>query len=124
MRYAPLLVTALFARTDADAARLIEASVLSDAARAGGGEFLLMEAADPARGVLDADLDFVLPGLIERGYAARRVPFDPDLSGLTLAGFVTGSASLGRVGPNLRRTGADGRKALQPAEVPPAHWPN
>ena len=95
VHWAPMLVTALFGRNDEDALRLVEASVLSDGARHGAGEILLMDAADPARGALDGDADFVLPGLLQRGIAARRVPFDGGLSGLTLAGFVTGTASLG-----------------------------
>jgi hypothetical protein len=95
VRWAPLLVTALFGRSDEDAARLVEASIASDGARDGGAEVLMMDGADPARGVLDTDADFVVPGLLARGVPARRVPFDANLTGLTLAGFTTGTAGIG-----------------------------
>lgn len=95
VHWAPLLVTALFGRSDDDAARLVDASVASDGARNGGAEVVMMDGADPARGALDADAAFVVPGLLERGVPARRVPFDANLTGLTLAGFTTGTAGIG-----------------------------
>lgn len=91
----PVLVTMLHGRSDADAARLIDAAVASEGTGNGGGELLLMNGADPARGALDAEYDGVLASLGTLGETGRRVPFDPELSGLTLAAFFTGTASLG-----------------------------
>jgi uncharacterized protein (TIGR03790 family) len=90
----PVLVTMLHGRSDADAERLIDAAL---AAEDGGanGEFLFMEGADPARGVLDVEYDGVIAGLRARGLVAQRVPFDADLRGRSLAAFFTGTASLG-----------------------------
>jgi hypothetical protein len=91
----PVLVTMLHGRTDADAARLITASVASEGLGQSAGELLLMNGADPARGALDTEYDAVLGELASLGRTARRVPFDPELGGLTLAAFFTGTASLG-----------------------------
>jgi len=96
IRHAPMLVTALFARSDADAARLIEQSVASDGVGPAGGVVMLMAGADQARGVLDVEYDFVEMALTARGVSTSRLPFEPNLSGERLAGFVTGTASLGR----------------------------
>ncbi len=96
IRHAPLLVTALFGRTDADAARLVEQSLASDGAGPGAGVVMLMAGADPARGALDGEYDFVALALEARGLPVARVPFEADLAGERLAGFVTGTASLGR----------------------------
>jgi hypothetical protein len=95
VHWAPLLVTALFGRSDDDAAGLLDASVASDGARNGGAEILMMDGADPARGALDGETPAVLASLLERGVPARRVPFDANLTGLTLAGFTTGTAGIG-----------------------------
>lgn len=92
----PLLVTMLHGRSFEDAARLIESAL--DAEELGGaeGEFLLMDAADPARGALDTQYDMIVRHLEEHGFTqVSRVPFDPNLTGRTLAVFVTGTASLG-----------------------------
>ncbi len=91
----PVLVTMLHGRTDADAALLIDAALASEGLGAGDGELVLMDGADPARGALDGEHDAVLSELAVLGVTARRVPFDPDLTGLTLAAFFTGTASLG-----------------------------
>jgi MYXO-CTERM domain-containing protein len=91
----PVLVTMLHGRSDDDAARLIDAAVASEGTGSGGGELLLMNGADPARGALDAEYDAVIASLSTLGESARRTPFDPELSGLTLAAFFTGTASIG-----------------------------
>lgn len=91
----PMLVTMLHGRSDEDAARLIASSLASEGRGMGAGELLLMEGADPARGALDMEYDGVLDALGALGATARRVPFASDQTGLTLAAFVTGTASLG-----------------------------
>jgi hypothetical protein len=96
IRHAPMLVTALFARSDADAARLIDQSVASDGVGPAEGVVMLMAGADPARGALDVEYDFVETALMTRGVPVARLPFEADRSGERLAGFVTGTASLGR----------------------------
>ena len=95
VHWAPLLVTALFGRSDDDAAGLVDAAVASDGARNGGAEIVMMDGADPARGALDGETPAVLASLLERGVPARRVPFDANLTGLTLASFTTGTAGIG-----------------------------
>ncbi len=90
----PLLVTMLHGRSDDDAARLLTAALDSEG-RPPSEEILFMDGADPARGALDGETEAVLSGLAVRGRAARRVPFAADQSGLRLAGFFTGTASLG-----------------------------
>ncbi len=92
----PALVTMLHGRTYADAARLITSAI--DGERMGGarGEFMFMNGADAARGVLDAQTPRVITALQASGIAmATRVPFDTNLTGHRLAAFFTGTASLG-----------------------------
>jgi MYXO-CTERM domain-containing protein len=98
VRWRPLLVTMLHGRSDADAMRLVTSALEGDrAGRAGGGRFLFMNGADPARGSLDREYDAVLRRLGAVGVSdAARVPFDAGLEGLTLAAFVTGTAAIGR----------------------------
>lgn len=94
----PWLVTMLHGRSYLDAARLI-ASATTAEQLADAGErnrtFMLMAAADPARGVLDQEHENVANQLIDRGFEVLRVPFSPARSGERLAAFVTGAASLG-----------------------------
>jgi MYXO-CTERM domain-containing protein len=98
VRWRPLLVTMLHGRSDADAMRLVTSGLEGDrAGRAGGGRFLFMNGADPARGSLDREYDAVIRRLGTVGVSdTARVPFDADLEGLTLAAFVTGTAAIGR----------------------------
>jgi len=91
----PVLVTMLHGRSDADAARLIASSIASEGQGMGAGELVLMDGADPARGALDMEYDAVIGGLTALGATARRVPFASDQTGLTLAAFFTGTASMG-----------------------------
>ncbi len=94
----PRLVTWLSGRSDADARGLFERALQAeggDGAPAPDAEVLFMDGADPARGVLDAQADAVIDQLTRRGVSARRAAFQPDLTGLRLAGFMTGTASLG-----------------------------
>ncbi len=91
----PVLVTMLHGRSDADAARLISSSIASEGQGMGAGELVLMDGADPARGALDMEYDAVIEDLTALGPTARRVPFASDQTGLTLAAFFTGTASLG-----------------------------
>lgn len=94
----PLLVTMLNGRSWEEAAKLIESGIAGDELGGARGQFLLMEGADTARGAMDFQYDGVISELQERGFAdVVREPFDAELAGRTIAGFVTGSASLGSV---------------------------
>jgi hypothetical protein len=88
----------LHGRSDADAMGLVTSGLEGDrAGRTGGGRFLFMNGADPARGSLDREYDGVIRRLGTVGVSdTARVPFDADLEGLTLAAFVTGTAAIGR----------------------------
>jgi uncharacterized protein (TIGR03790 family) len=89
-----LIVTMLHGRTFDDAAKLIESAVSSEGTGL-TGEILLMRGADPARGVLDVQYPFVIADLDAIGVEASEVPFDPSLTGRTLAAFFVGTAALG-----------------------------
>ncbi len=94
----PWLVTALEGRSYEDAARLVASATTAESSGPNRARrFLLMEGADRARGVLDVEYPIVASGLDARGFEADVVAFDRDRAGETLAGFVTGAASLGRV---------------------------
>ncbi len=91
-----LLVTMLTGRSYADGQMLIQSAM--DAEKNGGakGTFLFMDGADSARGALDGDYPTVISSLKSAGYTdAEEVPFDANLTGKTLAGFFTGTASIG-----------------------------
>ncbi|MBX7197373.1 MAG: hypothetical protein K1X94_35310 [Sandaracinaceae bacterium] len=92
----PMLVTMLHGRSDADAMRLVTSSVASEGSGMGEGEIVLMDGADPARGALDGEYATVLTRLDTLGVTAREVPFAAEQTGLVLAGFATGTASLGQ----------------------------
>lgn len=92
--YRPVLVTMLHGRTDADAMSLLDVALEAEGGEA-EGTFLLMRGADGARGVLDLGYPAVLAALSARGVMAEVVDFDADLTGRTLSGFMTGTASLG-----------------------------
>lgn len=92
--YRPVLVTMLHGRSDADAMSLLDVALEAEAPGA-EGTFLLMRGADGARGVLDVGYPTVLSALSARGVTAEIVDFDADLTGRTLSGFMTGTASLG-----------------------------
>lgn len=91
----PWLVTMLHGRSDEDAARLIASATTAEARGGALGEHLLMNGADPARGVRDQDYPGVLTALTTLGQSATRVPFDANLTGRTLASFFVGTAGLG-----------------------------
>jgi uncharacterized protein (TIGR03790 family) len=91
----PVLVTMLNGRSDADAESLIDVALEAESVGGAHGEFLFMTGADAARGALDRFNDGIVAQLVDRGFDARVVPFDPDLTGHTLASFTTGTASLG-----------------------------
>jgi uncharacterized protein (TIGR03790 family) len=97
----PVLVTMLHGRSDADAERLLDSALEAEALGAEGmrasGEFLFMDGSDPARAVRDNEYYATIADLRSQGFTATRVPFDRELAGRTLAGFFTGSASLGNV---------------------------
>lgn len=95
--HAPVLVTMLHGRTYAEAEGLLDSALIADgAAGAPLGQFLLMEGRDAARGALDGEYDGVEGALRERGLTdIGRETFQSDLTGRTLAAFVTGTASLG-----------------------------
>jgi len=96
LSWRPLLVTMLHGRTYEDAARLVTSAVAAEETGAARGEFLFMEAADSARGRLDAEITAVMAALTDRGVAeVARTPFDPDLTGRTLGAFFTGTAGIG-----------------------------
>jgi hypothetical protein len=92
----PMLVTMLHGRSDADAMRLVTSAIEAEGLGMGAGEIVLMDGADPARGALDMEYPAVLGALEGLGVTARRVPFAADQTGLTLAGFAVGTASLGQ----------------------------
>jgi uncharacterized protein (TIGR03790 family) len=91
----PILVTMLHGRSYDDAAKLIQSATLAEQMGGAKGEFLFMDGADAARGVLDGQASGVIGTLQSLGYTASRVPFNANLTGKTLASFVTGTASLG-----------------------------
>lgn len=95
VEWRPILVTMLHGRSYADAERLLESALTAEAMASPTSEFLFMEGADPARGVLDTNYDGVITSLEALGMTATRVPFDTALTGRTLASFMTGTASLG-----------------------------
>jgi MYXO-CTERM domain-containing protein len=90
----PVLVTMLHGRTDADAGHLLDAAMAAEAAPP-SGEFVLMRGADAARGALDGTYASVASDLGAQGRTASVVDFDTMMTGRALAGFVTGTASLG-----------------------------
>lgn len=95
VRWRPLIVTMLHGRTFADAERMLDSALAAEEAPP-SAEILFMDGADPARGVLDAQYDLVMEELAAHGVTnVARVPFNPDLSGRTLAAFFVGTASLG-----------------------------
>jgi uncharacterized protein (TIGR03790 family) len=104
----PLLVTMLHGRTYEDAASLIESALEAESLGGAEGEFLFMDGADAARGALDVQTDAVIRSLRDHGYyEVSREPFDTNLTGRTLASFVTGTASLGEtIEGNEYRPGA------------------
>ncbi len=96
IEWQPLLVTMLNARSYDDAARLVTSAVTAEQMGGAHGRFVFMNGADAARGVLDAEYDGVIASLQSAGITdVARVPFDTNTSGLRLAGFFTGTASLG-----------------------------
>ena len=93
----PLLVTMLHGRSYKDAGLLIKSAI--DAEKQGGakGRFLLMKGRDSARGVLDREYPTVSRALKAKGFTdVQEVPFKTDLTGLKLAAFFTGTATLGK----------------------------
>lgn len=94
--YRMRLVTMLHARSDEDAAKLIASATTAEVLGGADGEFLFMNGADGARGVLDREYDAVMLALRDRGFTdVARVPFDRNLTGRTLASFFVGTAQLG-----------------------------
>jgi uncharacterized protein (TIGR03790 family) len=94
--FRPVLVTMLHGRSFADAEMLLDSALAAEEMGGAEGEFLFMEGRDPARGILDGQYPGVISDLMDRGYGdASQVPFDADLTGLTLAAFFTGTATLG-----------------------------
>jgi len=92
----PLLVTMLHGRSYLDAAQLVASATTADALGGAAGQFLFMNGADAARGVLDLYFDQIVAGLVDRGFTdAERVPFQRDLTGRSLAAFFVGTAGLG-----------------------------
>jgi MYXO-CTERM domain-containing protein len=92
----PLLVTMLHGRSYTDAQKLVDSALAAEKAGGAKGEFLFMNGADAARGVLDDQADMVMPLLTSLGLSSSRVPFASDAGGKTLAAFVTGTAALGQ----------------------------
>lgn len=90
------LVTMLHGRTDEEAGRLLQSAIDGDQNGRVEGTWMLMNGADPARGVLDTQYDRVIADLRARGVTdVVREPFNTALTGRTLAAYVTGTASLG-----------------------------
>ncbi len=95
IQHRPVLATMLHGRSDHDAGLLLDAAMAAEASSTPAGEFLLMQGADSARGVLDPSFPSIVSALTSRGVTASSVPFDSALTGHTLAGFAVGTASLG-----------------------------
>jgi MYXO-CTERM domain-containing protein len=91
----PVLVTMLHGRSYADAEKLLTSAMDAEKNGPAKGEFLFMNGADAARGVLDGDANAVMPVLQGLGMTTSRVPFDANLTGKSLAAFATGTASIG-----------------------------
>ncbi len=103
----PKLVTMLHGRSYADAGKLLTSALQAEKSGGASSEFLFMDGADPARGVLDSQATSAIAELQALGFTANRVPFDSNLTGKTLASFVTGTASLGTtIEGNTFRPGA------------------
>lgn len=105
-RWHPLLVTMLNGYSYADAERLIQSAL--DAEHDGpSGQFVLMDGGDSARSTLDWQLDDIGDALRTRGVEVLRPSFDPELSGLEVGAFVTGTVRLGQaIEGNRYRPGA------------------
>lgn len=95
--HAPMLVTMLHGRSHADAEGMLRSALIADSATSSPlGQFLLMDGRDAARAALDGEYDGVESALRERAFTdIGRETFQSDLTGRTLAAFVTGTASLG-----------------------------
>lgn len=92
----PVLATMLHGRSYADAEKLLTSGLDAEKNGPAKGEFLFMNGADAARGVLDGGANAVMPVLQGLGFSTSRVPFDSNLTGRSLAAFATGTASLGQ----------------------------
>lgn len=92
----PVLVTMLHGRSYADAEKLLTSALDAEKNGPAKGEFLFMNGADVARGVLDGDANVVMPVLKGLGFSTSRVAFNANLTGQSLAAFATGTASLGQ----------------------------
>ncbi len=90
----PKLVTMFDGRSYADAGKLLTSALDGEKAGGASGEFLFMDGADAARGILDGEATAAISQLQSLGFTASRVKFNGSLTGKTLASFVTGSASL------------------------------
>ena len=96
VKWAPLLVTMLHGRTQADAQMLIDSAITAEKNGGAKGTFMFMDGADSARGVLDAEFPNVMNQLKALGYTdVQEVPFNSSLTGQTLASFFVGTASIG-----------------------------
>ena len=92
----PILVTMLHGRSYSDAESLLTSSLTAEALESPAeGEVLLMAARNTARSPLDREFPEVAELLMERGQAARLVPFDSDLRGESLHGLAVGADQLG-----------------------------
>ena len=84
----------------------LESAIMAESENV-AGLFLLMEGADPARGVLDEQYATVAASLREQGWDVELQPFDSNLTGLVLDGLVTGTSSLETtIEGNLYRPGS------------------
>ena len=123
------LVTMLNGRTFADAAKLISSATIAESQSEASGKFLFMNGGDNARAFMDFQYDAVIDELTQRGYSdVERVPYDRDLTGERIAGFVVGTLSLqstiegnefapGSLVDNLTSFGAVPQNFLRDGEV-------
>jgi len=89
------LVTALDGYTQWDAAKLVTQSRGADTPEP-NGLFLLMKGGDPARSALDFQYPQVAKSLANLGADVQIVPFDANLTGQKVLGFVTGTKAIGQ----------------------------
>ncbi len=115
------LVTALDGRSDADVERLIASATTADALGGADGEFMLMDGADNARGVLDREYAAVVAALNARGFDdVSRPAFSRDETGHDLAAFFVGTAALDTtIEGNTFRPGAIVDNLTSLGAVPP-----
>ena len=92
----PWLVTMLNAYSYEDAAMLVASATTAEALGGPNTDIIFMDGANAPRAVLDNTFGQVMRALTDIGLASERVTFDREMTGRTIAAFVTGSQTLGQ----------------------------